>query len=306
MGISMAVTLSIGASKWKNASVSWIQAAISAPTPQVGNPSSTVINLFVFLTLLIIVYLSKGLIVLRLMTSQLIPSLASSSAACNEYLTFLEYPTKVTCFPSLMILAFPIGMTKSLSRAYSLISNFYPYKFSFYKNTTTSFDLMAAFKSPLLSSASYGEMVIRPGILAYQAAKHCECWAATAAAGPLRPLKTIPPCKIPELMYEVFALLLMIWSIAWRAKFHVMNSTIGLSPINDAPTARPVKPASVIGVSLTLSVPNLSTSPLVILYAPWYWPTYSPIIKVFGSRASSSYKAWFKASRLVMNWAKFL
>jgi len=47
-----------------------------------------------------------------------------------------------------------------------------------------------------------------------------------------------------------------------------MNSTIGLSPINDAPTARPVKPASVIGVSLTLSVPNLSTSPLVILYAP--------------------------------------
>lgn len=119
-----------------------------------------------------IAYLSKGLIVLRLMTSQLIPYLASSSAACNEYLTFLEYPTNVTCFPSLIILAFPIGTTKSLSRAYSLISNFYPYKFSFSKNTTTSFDLIAAFKSPLLSSASYGEIVMRPGILAYHAAKH--------------------------------------------------------------------------------------------------------------------------------------
>ena len=98
-----------------------------------------------------IVSLSNGLIVLKFMTSQLIPSLASYSAACKEYLTFLEYPTKVTCFPSLIILAFPIGMTKSLSRACSLISNFYPYKFSFYKNTTTSFDLIAAFKSPLLS-----------------------------------------------------------------------------------------------------------------------------------------------------------
>lgn len=131
-----------------------MHAAISAPTPQVGKPSSTVTNLLVFLTLLMIVSLSKGLIVLRLMTSQLIPSFASSYAACKEYLTFLEYPTRVTCFPSLMILAFPIGITKSLSIAASLISNFYPYRFSFSKNTTTSFDLIAAFKSPLLSSAS--------------------------------------------------------------------------------------------------------------------------------------------------------
>ena len=131
-----------------------MHAAISAPIPHVGKPSSTVTNLLVFFTLLIIVSLSSGLIVLKLMTSQLIPSFASSYAAISEYFTFLEYPTSVTCFPSLMILALPIGITKSLSKAYSEISNFSPYRFSFSKNTTTSFDLMAAFKSPLLSSAS--------------------------------------------------------------------------------------------------------------------------------------------------------
>ena len=103
-----------------------MQAAISAPTPQVGNPSSTVINLLVFFTLLIIVSLSKGLIVLKLITSQLMPSFASSYAAMSEYLTFLEYPTRVTCFPSLMIFALPIGTTKSLSKAASEMSNFSP------------------------------------------------------------------------------------------------------------------------------------------------------------------------------------
>lgn len=72
----------------------------------------------------------------------------------------------------------------------------------------------------------------------------------------------------------------------WRAKFHVMNYTIGFNPIKEAPTASPVKPAYVIGVSLTLSSPYLSTSPLVILYAPWYFPTYYPIIKVLGSLAN--------------------
>ena len=35
-----------------------------------------------------------------------------------------------------------------------------------------------------------------------------------------------------------------------------------------APTANPVKPASVIGVSQILSGPNLSYNPFEILYAP--------------------------------------
>ena len=149
-------------------------------------------------------------------------------------------------------------------------------------------------------------MVIRPGMLAYQAAKHCECWAATAAAGPFNPLYTIPPWRIPELMYEVLALLLMMWSIACMAKFQVMYSTTGFKPMSDAPTATPVKPASVIGVSFTLSVPYLSTRPFVILYAPWYWPTYSPMMKTFGSRASYSSRAEFNAYLIVRDLAKVL
>ena len=41
----------------------------------------------------------------------------------------------------------------------------------------------------LQSSESYGERTFNPGTCAYQAAKHCECWAATPFAQPLGPLK---------------------------------------------------------------------------------------------------------------------
>ncbi len=43
----------------------------------------------------------------------------------------------------------------------------------------------------------------------------------------------------------------MIWSIACIAKLKVMNSTIGFRPASAAPTPRPAKPCSVIGVSTT-------------------------------------------------------
>ena len=56
-----------------------------------------------------------------------------------------------------------------------------------------------------------------------------------------------------------------MWSIACNAKFIVINSTIGFKPIKDAPTAIPVKPASVIGVSQTLLPPYLSKRPFDIL-----------------------------------------
>ena len=44
---------------------------------------------------------------------------------------------------------------------------------------------------PLQSSAEYGDTTFRPGTCPYQAAKHCECCAATPAAAPLGPLNTI-------------------------------------------------------------------------------------------------------------------
>ena len=66
-------------------------------------------------------------------------------------------------------------------------------------------------------------------------------------------------------MYSVLAAELMIWSIACMAKLKVMNSTIGRSPFSAAPTAMPVKPCSVIGVSMMRFAPNSSSKPWLIL-----------------------------------------
>ena len=57
----------------------------------------------------------------------------------------------------------------------------------------------------------------------------------------------------------------MIWSIACMAKFQVMNSTIGFRPAIAAPTPRPAKPYSVIGVSMTRLAPNSSSRPWLTL-----------------------------------------
>jgi hypothetical protein len=71
-------------------------------------------------------------------------------------------------------------------------------------------------------------------------------------------------------------------------KFHVMNSTIGLSPYKPAPTPIPVKPASEMGVSQILFGPYLSYIPFDTLYAPLYYPTSSPMRKTLGSLSISS------------------
>ena len=44
-------------------------------------------------------------------------------------------------------------------------------------------------------------------------------------------------------------------------KLKVINSQIGLKPLRAAPTAKPAKPISVMGVSITLFSPNLSNNP---------------------------------------------
>ena len=82
------------------------------------------------------------------------PSFARISAVYREYLTFLEYPTIVTSLPSFMILALPIGSTKSSLNTSSGTSKAYPYKFSFSKKTTGLSPLTAALSKPLQSSAS--------------------------------------------------------------------------------------------------------------------------------------------------------
>src|SRR5216683_1917749 len=79
-----------------------------------------------------------------------------------------------------------------------------------------------------------------------------------------------------------------------------MNSTIGRRPAIAAPTPKPANPSSVIGVSMTRFGPNSSSNPRVTLYAPWYSATSSPMRNTSPSRANSSRRAWFSASRMVI------
>ena len=90
--------------------------------------------------------------------------------------------------------------------------------------------------------------------------------------------------------------------------------TTGCNPANAAPTVRPAKPDSVMGLSMTLFSPNRSSSPLVTLYlflgvrevmpaqlradtyAPLYWATSSPSTNTLSFDASSSARASLRAS----------
>src|SRR3954470_7588412 len=74
-----------------------------------------------------------------------------------------------------------------------------------------------------------------------------------------------------------------------------IRSTTGRRPVIAAPTPRPVKPGSEIGVSTTRCVPNSSTSPLSTLNGVPASATSSPITKTSGSRRISSTKAAFTA-----------
>src|SRR5260370_1338522 len=68
-------------------------------------------------------------------------------------------------------------------------------------------------------------------------------------------------------------------------------STTGRSPVRAAPTARPVKPASEIGVSSTRSLPNSSNKPERTLNGVPASATSSPKMQTVGSRRISSASA---------------
>jgi len=74
---------------------------------------------------------------------------------------------------------------------------------SFSRNTTGSGSLIAAFSKPLASSAEYGDITLSPGQWLYQAPKHWECWAATPAAAPFGPRKTIGTAIYQNISFKV-------------------------------------------------------------------------------------------------------
>src|SRR5687767_4449632 len=75
-----------------------------------------------------------------------------------------------------------------------------------------------------------------------------------------------------------------------------MMSTIGRTPVIAAPTARPVNPASEIGVSMMRLVPNSSTSPFTTLKGVPASATSSPSSTMRESRRISSANASRMAS----------
>src|SRR5919205_423447 len=79
-----------------------------------------------------------------------------------------------------------------------------------------------------------------------------------------------------------------------------IRSTTGRRPVIAAPTPRPVKPGSLIGVSITRPVPNSSTRPDSTLNGVPASATSSPITNTVGSRrissASASLTAFAKVS----------
>src|SRR5690242_14415312 len=79
-----------------------------------------------------------------------------------------------------------------------------------------------------------------------------------------------------------------------------MMSTTGRMPVMAAPTPRPVKPASEMGVSTTRSLPNSSTRPESTLKGVPASATSSPMMNTRGSRRISSARAsrtaWAKVS----------
>src|SRR6185436_14786025 len=81
------------------------------------------------------------------------------------------------------------------------------------------------------------------------------------------------------------------WSITSVRKSPNMMSTTGRMPAIAAPTARPVNPASEIGVSMTRSLPNSSTRPFTTLNGVPASATSSPRSTTLGSRRISSASA---------------
>src|SRR4051812_6021367 len=80
-----------------------------------------------------------------------------------------------------------------------------------------------------------------------------------------------------------------------------IRSTTGRRPVIAAPTPRPVKPGSEIGVSTTRFVPNSSTSPDRTLNGVPASATSSPMTNTFGSRRISSTSAALTACANVIS-----
>src|SRR5882724_12779334 len=96
----------------------------------------------------------------------------------------------------------------------------------------------------------------------------CECWAAARKPAPIMVRMTTGVSALPPNMYLNLAAWLKIWSKQTPMKSTNISSATGRRPAAAAPTAAPMKPDSLIGVSSTRVGPNFECSPLVTPSGP--------------------------------------
>ena len=94
----------------------------------------------------------------------------------------------VTSFPSVIKLPLPIGIKKSVSWG---TLDFSLYRSSCSRKITGLGFLIEVLSNPFASLAFEGATTIKPGIWENHEMKHWLCWAATLAAAPFGPRKTI-------------------------------------------------------------------------------------------------------------------
>ena len=144
------------------------------------------------------------------------------------------------------------------------------------RKKTGSGSAMEVRSRPLASMALLGITILTPGTLLYRPSTHQLCVLPSWPPAPSLPRKTMGQPHCPPDMYSILGALLRIWSAATRLKDQLMNSTMGRSPPMAAAMAMPVKPFSLMGVSMTRLGPNSSSMPWLTLYAPLYSATSSP------------------------------
>ena len=191
-----------------------------------------------------------------------------------------------------MVRSLPGRFTSALPRGIryspSGICSFLAYSSLCSRNTTGSSHRMADFSRPLASAPVEGQTTFRPGMWVNSASRHWECWPALRRPAPMGARNTMGIFTWPPVMYRILAAWFITGSRQTVMKSSYIHSTTGRRPRMAMPTAMPVKPDSLMGVSMTRLGPNSSKKPWVMANTLPITAISSPRTTTFSSRTISS------------------
>ena len=222
--------------------------------------------------------MSRGCTVRRSITSQSMPSPASSSAAASASLAMRDQATSVTSWPCRVTRAAPSGISYSSSGT----GPFAPSRRLCRTTTTGLSSRSAATSRPFMSPALAGITVLSPGRGHSRASRLWLCWAPAESPAPPMVVMVSGRVALPPNMYLSLAAWLAIWSMDTSTKSMNIRSTTGRSPTTAAPMPRPMIACSEIGVSTMRRSPKSSTRPSKLWNTPPVRPTSSPATKTSG------------------------